>query len=121
MFSDNMRSGDTKTMCHGVFYFEVLMLNHFCNCVNGIIDFQILEHKLFFNFKDAEMAFLFRYPQWVVFQNSNTHPTLHQSTPHQLIETSVACAIGPSVNTFFICHSFKIEGSTDFSFQNQLF
>ncbi len=46
MFNDNTRSSDTKTMSHGVFYFKVLMLNHFCNCVYGIIDFQILEHKL---------------------------------------------------------------------------
>ncbi len=44
--------------------------------------------------------------------------------------TSVACAVGPSVNTFFIFHIFKIEiflirqcehieGSPDFSFQTQ--
>jgi hypothetical protein len=46
--------------------------------------------------------------------------------------TSVACAIGPSVNTFFIFQIFrienlkiwqhsKIEGPTDFSFQTQIF
>ncbi len=45
------------------------------------------------------------------------------------IATSVACAIGPSVNTFLVFHiliEFKkqlqcehIEGSTDFSFQTQ--
>jgi hypothetical protein len=28
------------------------------------------------------------------------------------IYASVACAIDPSVNTFFICHIFKIENST---------
>jgi hypothetical protein len=75
MLRDNARSGDTKTMSNGVVYFEVLMLNHFHNSVNGIIDFQILEQKLFFNFKEAEMVFLFRYPQSVLFQNSNTQPT----------------------------------------------
>jgi len=43
----------------------------------------------------------------------------------------VACAIGPSVNTFFIFHIFrieikkiwqhsKIEGPTDFSFQTEI-
>jgi hypothetical protein len=81
MFSDNTRFGDTKTMSHGVFYFEVLMLNHLRNCVNGIIDFQILQHKLFFNFKDTEMAFLFRYPWWVLLQNSNTHPKIAPINP----------------------------------------
>jgi hypothetical protein len=46
--------------------------------------------------------------------------------------TNVACAIGPSENTFFILHIFRIEklkiwqcehidGSTDFSFQTQFF
>jgi len=46
--------------------------------------------------------------------------------------SSVACAIGPSVNTFFIFHIFRIknlklwqcehiESSTEFSFQTQFF
>jgi hypothetical protein len=47
-----------------------------------------------------------------------------------IIKTSVACAIGPSVNTFFNFHIFRIENfqirqcahiesSTDFPFQTQ--